>query len=212
MKKIAFAVAVAGLMLGGCDAGPADGAGDTIVQPETSDGAPDAPTDPPADAPIETDDDAGDVAPEDPSALGTRGNPAPIGATATIGDWDVTILDVDTDATARILEENQFNDPPADGRSFVMWEVEATYMGTESGTAWIDLDWKIVGSEGNSFGSGMDDSCGVAPNDLFNKGETFPGGVVTGNVCIAAETAQLDGGTILVEELFGGSRTFFAVP
>jgi hypothetical protein len=57
----------------------------------------------------------------------------------------------------------------------------------------------------------MDDSCGVIPDDLFGKGETFPGGVVTGNICVSAETAQLDGGTILVEELFGGSRTFFAI-
>jgi hypothetical protein len=57
----------------------------------------------------------------------------------------------------------------------------------------------------------MDDSYGVIPDDLFGKGETFPGGVVTGNICVCAETAQLDGGTILVEELFGGSRTFFAI-
>ncbi len=143
--------------------------------------------------------------------MGTRSNPAPLGAAAKIGDWEVKIVDVNKDAADIVAAENMFNDAPAEGRSFVIWSIEATYTGSESGTAWIDLSWKLVGSAGNSFG-GFDDSCGVIPDDLFEKGETFAGGVVSGNVCVSAETAQLDGGTILVEELFGGSRTFFAIP
>jgi hypothetical protein len=123
----------------------------------------------------------------------------------------VTIVSVNVDATDLVLAENQFNDEPTDGRSFVIWTIEATYTGSESGTAWIDLSWKLVGSGGNSFGDGFEDTCGVIPDDLFNKGETFAGGVVTGNVCVSAEVEQLDGATILVEELFGGSRTFFAI-
>lgn len=205
MKRMTIALALSALVIAGCDAGPADGAGRTLVDP-------DAPAETPAPAPDDapTPDESGDAA--ESSAAGTRTNPAAIGATARIGDWEVTITDVDLDATAVVLEENQFNDRPADGRSFVLWSIEATYNGDDSGTAWIDLNWKVVGAAGNSFGSGMDDSCGVVPDDLFNKGETFPGGVVTGNVCVSAETEQLDGGTILVEELFGGSRTFFALP
>lgn len=69
-----------------------------------------------------------------------------------------------------------------------------------------------MGSAGNSFGGGMDDSCGVIPDSVNDAGETFPGGTVSGNVCVSADTDQLDGGTILVEEFFGGSRTFFAIP
>ena len=205
MKRMTIALALSALVIAGCDAGPADGAGGTLVDP-------DAPAETPAPAPDDapTPDESGDAA--ETSAEGTRTNPAAIGATARIGDWEVTITDVDLDATEVVLEENQFNDGPADGRSFVLWSIEATYNGDDSGTAWIDLNWKVVGAAGNSFGSGMDDSCGVVPDDLFSKGETFPGGVVTGNVCVSAETDQLDGGTILVEELFGGSRTFFALP
>lgn len=195
MKSIALACGLSAFLLAGCDGGPADGAGGTIVDPDRS-------SDTSADRP----------APAEPAPEGTRTNPAALGTTARIGDWQVTITEVDLDATAVVLEENQFNDAPVPGRSFVLWTVEATYTGEESGTAWLDLSWQVVGSAGNSFGSSFDDSCGVIPNDLFEQGETFPGGVVTGNVCVSAETAQLDGGTILVEELFGGSRTFFALP
>lgn len=192
-------MAFSGLLLAGCDTGPAEGAGGTIVEPGSSAGSTSAPSGDAAPAPTE-------------SAVGTRSNPAPFGAVAKIGDWEVKILDINKDAADIVAAENMFNDAPAEGRSFVIWSIEATYTGSESGTAWIDLSWKLVGAAGNSFGGGFDDTCGVIPDDLFEKGETFAGGVVTGNVCVSAETSQLDGGTILVEELFGGSRTFFAIP
>ncbi len=204
MKKFPLTVALVGLVLAGCDTGPAEGAGGTIAEPGAStEASPDATEAPDSET---GDDAAGDA------AIGTRGNPAPIGATAVIGDWDVTIVEVDRDAADAVLAANQFNDEPADGRSFVLWSIEAVYNGEESGTAWIDLNWKVVGAAGNSFGGGMDDYCGVIPDSINDKGETFAGGTVTGNVCVSADTDQLDGGTILVEELFGGSRTFFAIP
>ena len=211
MKKLAIVIAMSGVVLAGCDVGPAEGAGGTIAGSDTATGSTEQTpgSDVAAESGASSD---GATQQSDAAAIGTRGNPAPIGATASIGDWDVTITDVDRDATARVLEANMFNDEPGEGRSFVLWAIEAVYTGTESGTAWIDLNWLIVGAAGNSFGSGMDDYCGVIPDNLNDKGETFPGAVVTGNVCIAAESAQLDGGTILVEELFGGSRTFFAIP
>ncbi len=203
MKRLIVAITVSGLVLSGCDTGPAEGAGGTIVTPDSSTGSSSAPAGNAAPAPA--------PAPEE-NAVGTRSNPAPLGAVAKIGDWEVRIVDVNKDAADIVAAANMFNDPPAEGRSFVIWSVEATYTGSESGTAWIDLNWKLVGTSGNSFGDGFDDSCGVIPDDLFNKGETFAGGIVSGNVCVSAETSQIDGGTILVEELFGGSRTFFAIP
>jgi hypothetical protein len=190
-------------VLSGCDSGPAEGAGGTIVEPGSSAGSGSAPS-------VRRHLDAAPAPAE--SAVGTRSNPAPLGVVAKIGDWEVKIVDVNKDAADIVAAENMFNDAPAEGRSFVIWTIEATYTGSESGTAWIDLSWKLVGSAGNSFGGAFEDSCGVIPDDLFEKGETFAGGVVTGNVCVSAETSQLEGGTILVEELFGGSRTFFAIP
>jgi hypothetical protein len=199
VKRLFAVVAFTGLVLSGCDTGPAEGAGGTIVEPGASAGSPSAPSGNAAQAPAE-------------SAVGTRSNPAPFGSVAKIGDWEVKIVDINKDAADIVTAENMFNDAPAEGRSFVIWSIEATYTGSESGIAWIDLSWKLVGAAGNSFGSGIDDMCGVIPDDLFGKDETFSGGVVAGNVCVSAETSQVEGGTILVEELFGGSRTFFAIP
>jgi hypothetical protein len=136
-----------------------------------------------------------------PLTQGTREHPLPIGTELTAGDWRVTVNYVDKDAADVVHEENQFNAPPAEGRNFVLYGVTATYDGETSGTAWIDLSFKIVGSDGNTFGTGTDDFCGVIPDSLFNAGEAFPGGTVEGNNCISAEADQLDGGALTVESL-----------
>lgn len=215
-QPAAFVLALAVLM-SACG-GSADGDGGTVV---ASKAAP-VPAESEASTSVESsqddnlgagDQNAPDAVTEDAeTSVGTRSNPAPFGAIARIDDWEVSIIDVNKDAEDLVAAENMFNDPPEEGRSFVMWTVEATYVGNESGTAWIDLSWKLVGSGGNSFSSGSGDSCGVLPDDLDDGGETFPGGVVVGNVCVSAETAQIAGGTILVEGFFGESRTFFAIP
>lgn len=140
--------------------------------------------------------------------LGTRESPAPFGATALIGDWEVTLLSADPDAESRVLAANMFNDPAGEGFRYVLIEVSAEYVGSESGDPFWDLSWKLLGSRGNTF----DESCGVIPDPLRDGGETFPGGIVTGNVCVKAPEDQLAGSTVIVEGLFRESRTFFALP
>lgn len=140
-------------------------------------------------------------------AVGTRSNPLAPGAAFRIGDWELAVTSVEPDAAAVVSAENQFNDPPADGFRYVMFSVTATYVGAESGQPASDLSWAIVGSAGNTF----DDRCGVIPDDFTDGNETFPGGVVSGNVCVAVEAGQLDGATILVEGGFGDDRTFIAL-
>jgi hypothetical protein len=199
--KACLAAGIAALFaITACESGPASGSGATIVDPNGPETAEQAATD-----------DAGaDAEP----ALGTRDNPLPLGTTIEMGDWTLSVTDVASDATDEVMAVNEFNDPPADGRQFVMFTVEATYDGAESGTAWLDFDWAIVGSSGNTFGeSSMDDYCGVIPSPLDETGETFPGGAVSGNVCVSAASDQLDGATIRVEELLGftDTRAFFAV-
>jgi hypothetical protein len=150
---------------------------------------------------------------DDDAALGTRDNPLEIGTRIEMGDWTVAVTDVELHATEAVIAENQFNDPPVDGRQFVMFSVDATYEGDDSGQAWIDFSWAIVGGAGNTFGSGMDDYCGVIPDPLDDTGETFPGGEISGNVCISVAADQLEGATIRVEELisFDDTRAFYAL-
>lgn len=203
-KPISALLLTAGLVLFACDAGPASGSGDTIVASDPAQTAvPQAPAPAPS-PPVQP-----EPAPSaEASVLGTRENPAPFGATALIGDWEITLLAADTDAESRVLAGNMFNDPAGDGFRYVVIEVSAQYVGSDSGDPFWDLSWKLLGNRGNTF----DESCGVIPDPLLDGGETFPGGVVTGNICVKAAEDQLAGSTVIVEGLFRESRTFFALP
>jgi hypothetical protein len=219
---------LASAMLVACGGGPASGSGANVVdeQSATADGTEEtAPADTEvADEPDEPDPardetDQGDdteVAEEavgEEAALGTRDEPLPPGTRIEMGDWTLAVTEVVPDAEERIAEADEFYEPPVDGRQFVMFAVDATYEGDDSGTAWLDLSWAVVGSAGNTFGTGMDDYCGLIPDPLDDTGETFPGGEVSGNVCVAVESEQVSGGTIRVEDTmsFDDTRAFYAI-
>ncbi|MFO7191115.1 MULTISPECIES: hypothetical protein [Thermocrispum] len=199
----AAALSAALTLLTGCEDRPAAGSGAEIVDGKASGGS--GNHEAPAVDPGQAED--GEAAP------GTRDNPLEPGTKIKVGDWTVAVTDVTLDATDRVLKENEFNEPPAKGRQLVMFTVQATYEGNDSGTAIVDFRWAIVGGKGNTFGTGAEDYCGVIPKPLDETGETFPGGTVTGNVCISVPTEQLDGATILVEPTFSlrEGRTFYAL-
>lgn len=159
----------------------------------------------------ETTDDAVDAG----GSAGTREDPYAVGDSIELGDWTIVINSVTLDATDEVMAENQFNDPPAEGRQFVMVNMDATYDGEETGTAWLDLSQRVLGSGGNTFGSGgaMEDYCGSIPNDLNDGGEQFPGATVTGNVCISVPADQLDDALMILEESlsFSNDRVFVAL-
>lgn len=99
IKRFSVTVVLVGPVLAGCGAGSAEGAGGTIVEGGATPGASQDATDSDPDAaadPSAADDAGSDSDPE----LGTRRNPAPIGATAGIGERDVTITEVDRDGAA----------------------------------------------------------------------------------------------------------------
>ena len=143
-----------------------------------------------------------------PAQIGTRENPIPIGQAAKIGDnWEVAVLEIDEDAWETIKAENQFNDPPKEGHQFVLAKIEAKYVGDDSGTPWLDLSIKYLGSGGNSF----DDSVGVKPDALDDKGEMFAGATVTGYDGWEVASDEVKGGLLIIEESlsFSDTRLFF---
>lgn len=207
-----LAAASAALMLAACDA-PADGSGASVVE-EGETVADEAPAEEEAEAPEAPAEEADDEeAAGDDEALGTRDNPLDVGTRIEMGDWTLAVTEVTVDATELVMDENEFNDPPAEGRQFVMFSVDATYEGDDSGTAWLDFSWAIVGSGGNTFGTEMDDYCGSIPDSLDNTGETYPDGSVSGNVCVSVESDQIEGATIRIEEAmsFEDTRAFYAL-
>lgn len=150
---------------------------------------------------------------ESGAAAGTRQKPLSPGVSFAVGDWTVELDTTNTDADDIVAAENPFNEPPADGRRFVMVEVTVSYTGDDSGQPWLDLGFQFYGSGGNTFGTGLDDYCGVIPNDLSDQGEMFPGASATGNVCVSVPADQIEGGAWIVEESFSldDNRTFVSI-
>ena len=145
---------------------------------------------------------------ETKAKLGTRENPIPIGQKAQVGpNWEVTILEIVPDAWSIIEAENMFNEPPEEGYQYVMAKVQVSYIGEESGTPWVDLSLRYLGSDGNSYSEGV----GVVPKAFSDIGEQFPGATAEGNVGWAVPADAVSGGKIIVEESFSfeDTRVFF---
>ncbi|CAN0469133.1 unnamed protein product, partial [Phaeothamnion confervicola] len=154
--------------------------------------------------------------PQNPAASAGQGadrsDPVPIGSAATIGDYSVSVLDVTPNANEIIAAENQFNDPPKEGRQFLIARVSITYTGSDSGTPTFDLGFKAVGSRDVAYTT-FDDSCGVVPEGLNDAPELFEGGEVEVNLCWSVETADVDSLLMYVEPLlsFDEDRIWFSL-
>ena len=105
------------------------------------------------------------------------------------------------------------NDPPAEGRRFVMVGLAATYRGDESESVLLGLSMSAVGQSSVAY-RGFEDSCGVIPDGIMEFNEVFPGGTQTGNVCWQVDAKDVDSLVLIVEESFSfdDTRVFMALP
>jgi len=175
---------IAGIAGGGGDGNESDSAATSEV-PEST-GAEDVeapePTDGPeetesteapevTEAPVETDaavvtdpPTSGDaVAGAPDGAKGGRSDRVPGGALADIGDglW-LQVVSVTDDATALVLAENQFNEPPPEGSRFTLVEVALGYYGFDDPQSGFLTSIQGVGSENTELIT----DCGVTQSDL----------------------------------------------
>ena len=133
----------------------------------------------------------------DPTS-GSRENPIPFGVgveftNSATDHWEFAVLSVTPDATAEVLRENTFNDPPEQGNQFYIVRVRAKYLGPGSERFDASGRLRALGASAvayTTFGEGQ--SCGVIPDELDSYLELFTGGVVEGNECwqIASEDAD----------------------
>lgn len=133
--------------------------------------APPAPTAPPT-APAAP----GTGTPDDPFALGVEG---PVG-----DEYVVAILDVEPDADAIVIAENEINSPPPQGEQYVMITVRATYVGADQGDAYDDLSIGVQGDDGEPH---TDTGCfALLPNDMVEQPTLNPGDTAEGTFCVLA--------------------------
>lgn len=140
--------------------------------------------------------------PEAPARGLSLADPAPVGEVVVVGDWAIRVAAVTPDASAEIAAENQFNEPPEPGKQFFVAALQATYLGSESATFWIDVDLKAIGASSVAYERGLDASCGSIPGEIIHLGEAFPGGTISGNVCWAIDAADAATMKLIAEPLF----------
>ena len=150
-------------------------------------------------------------------AIGSRGNPVPLGTSLEVRNsdtdhWEVTVLETTPDAAALVLEENRFNDPPGEGNQFFIAKVRAKYLGPDSTRFGGSFRLKALGDGGvvyTTFGN----RCGVIPDSLPDP-ELFTNGTIEGNECWEIASTDADSLLMILEREFlstEGSRAWFSL-
>jgi hypothetical protein len=108
---------------------------------------------------------------------GTKDAPYAIGETFTLDDGDggtldITIGEVNWDATAAVLEANQFNEEPGEGQTYILVPVSMTYHGDGTAEPGFALMVDYVTDGGNSFS----DTGTVTPKSWLDVGTLHDGG------------------------------------
>lgn len=114
------------------------------------------------------------------SEVGSRDNPARIGATITSGDWQVVVNSFVPNATQQVLAANSFNDEPDPGTQYAVVNLTVTYRGEESSDA-NEVSVVYVTDQGNVFTTY--DNSAVPPAPSLD-GELYNGAAATGNKAI----------------------------
>ena len=132
-------------------------------------------------------------------------NAVPAGGTLIGSDGtEILVVGIIPDARQQIAEENQFNDPPAEGNQFYMISVEVVNPPGNEPITVTNLDFKLIGDNRVVY-TAFENRCGLIP-DALGDGlgtEIFGGGRVQGNICF--EIPEGEGGLLLIHEpgLFG---------
>ncbi|MFB9658298.1 hypothetical protein ACFQS3_18835 [Glycomyces mayteni] len=131
--------------------------------------------------------------------------PLPAGSTVEVGDWTLSVSDVQLDATDAIMAENEFNEAPADGNTLAMFTVDGTYNGAETGTLWLDA---TVGIWADGV---MSETCtNVVPNDIINTVDVTAGATSTGATC-AEVPADAEQTLIYIEDIWALDGTVYYI-
>jgi len=137
---------------------------------------------------------------------GSRSAPLALGTAATVGDYQVTVLNVVPDATAQIIEAGGY-ELPEGGNVHALVRLAVTYTGDSEGSPGFDLRVGIAGPDNRSY-----DSCEVSPPEaMFDEPDLLTGGKAEGSFCVTLPGDQAAQGQVFVEEglSFGDAKTWW---
>lgn len=142
----------------------------------------------------------------------TRESPYAFGESGKVGDYEIEVVEVTPDAHNAVILENQFNEPAPEGETFFMARVAVTYVGRETGTPWVDLEFNIVGKANRGY-SENDASCGVIPDEASDAPELCEDGSAEFNVCWSVPSEEVGSLLMYVEPRlsFDDERVWFSL-
>ncbi|WP_158268481.1 DUF4352 domain-containing protein [Corynebacterium liangguodongii] len=138
----------------------------------------------------------------------TRENPLPIGATVENEEWAVTLNGVNPAATDEVLAENQYNEAPAPGQTYVLVDVSITYKGTNpQGEIPLSII-EIVTPDAATVS--WFDAAATAPNNVDLASALYNGGTASGNLAFLVSEEAAQGGVIAIQPDPFAQKRFFS--
>lgn len=194
------------------DGGPTSGGETSTQEPSEKPSASpseqpsDEPSESPSESPSETPSEQPSVEPSEAPAgggEGTKDSPYTTGQKFTLedsegGTLDVTIGELNWDATDAVMETNEFNTKPEEGQTYILVPVELTYHGAGTAEPIMALTIDYVSDSGNTFS----DEGTVSPHSAFDVGTLHDGGTGNWDIGIIIPNDQVKKGALTVEVLF----------
>ncbi len=135
----------------------------------------------------------------------SRAEPAAIGELIRTETWEITVKSVlrDEKAWEKISAANSYNDPPAEGMTYMLANVSARYIGRDEDGAWLSSgDFKSTGSKNVVY-----DAPSVVEPKPQLEASLYPGGSVEG--WLAVQFAKDEENRLLIfDASFGKDRRF----
>ncbi|MCT2338020.1 DUF4352 domain-containing protein [Corynebacterium sp. p3-SID1056] len=139
----------------------------------------------------------------------SRDNPLPIGTTISSDEWDVTVNSVNLAATDAVLAENEFNEAPAEGQTYIMANVTATYKGDDPQGSSPFFSIAYVTPQGNEI-DGFD-NIAVVPDEFDNLSPLYEDASTTGNFSFLVDEATAGEGLLAVAPDMFSQKRFVSV-
>ena len=140
----------------------------------------------------------------------SRENPYPLRTEISSKDWKVVINSVTFNANDAVAAANQFNEPPAEGKEYVLINYTATYIGNDPAgetPAFVLVDF--VTADGVTIDGA--DSIAAAPDAIDSLTVLYKGASVSGNVVRAVPSANAQDGVLAVTPGLLADKVFVAV-
>jgi hypothetical protein len=143
-----------------------------------------------------------------PESTPTEAAAPQLGDTVKVGDWQVRVVAVNTNANAAIHAANMFNDRPKG--QYILATYTAKYTGHDrTGDPTMDLEWTMTTPDKKVH----DTASEVTPSEKGNgwPTETRTGGTVRGQVVFDIAAPQIKRSLLSVSDFLGDNYADFAL-